>query len=67
HIDVSVSAADEVLTVEISDDGVGIGSDVVYRGLDNLTRRAEECDGVFSVVTRPGAGTTLTWSVPLTG
>ncbi|GAA3690090.1 GAF domain-containing sensor histidine kinase [Gordonia hankookensis] len=67
HIDVSVSAADEVLTVQISDDGAGIGSDVVYRGLDNLTRRAEECDGVFSVVTRPGAGTTLTWSVPLTG
>ncbi|MGC4963855.1 GAF domain-containing protein [Gordonia sp. DT101] len=67
HIDVSVRADDDVLSVEISDDGVGIGSDVVYRGLDNLTRRAEECGGVFSVVTRPGAGTTLTWSVPLTG
>ncbi|WAC55130.1 GAF domain-containing sensor histidine kinase [Gordonia sp. SL306] len=67
HIDVSVRAEDDVLSVEICDDGVGIGSDVVYRGLDNLTRRAEECDGVFSVVTRPGAGTTLTWSVPLTG
>ncbi|MYR05897.1 GAF domain-containing protein [Gordonia sp. SID5947] len=67
HIDVSVSADDNVLSVEISDDGVGIGSDVVYRGLDNLTRRAEECDGVFSVETRPRAGTTLTWTVPLTG
>ncbi|GAB88818.1 GAF domain-containing sensor histidine kinase [Gordonia rhizosphera] len=72
HIDVSVRADDGVLSVEISDDGVGIGSDVTYRGLDNLTRRAEECDGVFNVVTSPrgkrhAGGTTLTWSVPLTG
>lgn len=72
HIDVSVRADDDVLSVEISDDGVGIGTDVVYRGLDNLTRRAEDCDGVFSVVTSPRGpgkpgGTTLTWSVPLTG
>ncbi|MGV9712410.1 GAF domain-containing protein [Gordonia sp. NPDC003424] len=67
HIDVSVSADDDVLSVEISDDGLGIGTDVNYRGLDNLTRRADQCDGTFSVVTRPGGGTTLTWAVPLTG
>ncbi|MEE3850632.1 GAF domain-containing sensor histidine kinase [Gordonia sp. LSe1-13] len=69
HIDVSVTADDDVLTVAISDDGVGIGADVVYRGLDNLTRRAEECDGVFEVATAPGraGGTTLTWTVPLRG
>ena len=69
HIDVSVTADDGVLTVAISDDGVGIGTDVVYRGLDNLTRRAEDCDGVFEVATAPGGagGTTLTWTVPLTG
>ncbi|MCH5642408.1 MULTISPECIES: GAF domain-containing sensor histidine kinase [unclassified Gordonia (in: high G+C Gram-positive bacteria)] len=71
HIGVSVSA-DDVLTVEITDDGVGIGTDVTYRGLDNLTRRAEECDGTFTVVTTPrhgkhSGGTTLTWSVPLVG
>ncbi|MDL9936286.1 GAF domain-containing protein [Gordonia sp. ABSL1-1] len=69
HIGVSVSA-DDVLTVEITDDGVGIGTDVTYRGLDNLTRRADECDGTFAVVTSPATsrrrgGTTLTWSVPL--
>ncbi|UVF77674.1 GAF domain-containing sensor histidine kinase [Gordonia mangrovi] len=72
HIDVSVTADDDVLTVEISDDGIGIGADVVYRGLDNLTRRAEDCDGVFEVATASGGaagrgGTTLTWTVPLTG
>ncbi|GAC49863.1 GAF domain-containing sensor histidine kinase [Gordonia aichiensis] len=70
HISVSVSA-DDVLSVEITDDGVGIGTDVTYRGLENLTRRAEECDGTFTVVTNPrvaagrSSGTTLTWSVPL--
>ena len=70
HISVSVSA-DDVLSVEITDDGVGIGTDVTYRGLENLTRRAEECDGTFTVVTNPRvapgrtSGTTLTWSVPL--
>ncbi|MEP9391550.1 GAF domain-containing protein [Gordonia sp. VNK1] len=70
HISVSVSA-DDVLTVKIEDDGVGIAKDVNYRGLDNLTRRAEECDGVFDIHTAPrrrdgrGGGTTLTWSVPL--
>ena len=71
HIAVAVRA-DDVLTVEITDDGVGIGTDVTYRGLENLTRRAEDCDGTFSVVTRPRGnrdegGTTLTWSVPLIG
>ncbi|WP_231498843.1 sensor histidine kinase, partial [Gordonia alkanivorans] len=71
HIAVAVRA-DDVLTVEITDDGVGIGTDVTYRGLENLTRRAEDCDGTFSVMTRPRGnrdegGTTLTWSVPLIG
>ncbi|MEZ5211297.1 GAF domain-containing sensor histidine kinase [Gordonia sp. PP30] len=57
--------ADDVLTVEISDDGCGIPTDVGYRGLDNLTRRADECDGNFTVDTAPGRGTVLIWEVPL--
>lgn len=67
HIDISVAADDDVLTVEIADDGDGIAADVTYRGLDNLTRRADQCDGTFSVATAPTSGTTLTWSVPLRG
>lgn len=67
NIAVSVNAED-VLTVEISDDGKGIGPDVTYRGLENLTRRAEDNDGTFDIETRTGGGggTILTWSVPLT-
>ncbi|MFW0796322.1 GAF domain-containing sensor histidine kinase [Gordonia sp. CPCC 205515] len=67
HIDVSVSADDDVLSVQISDDGIGIDTDVAYRGLDNLTRRADDNDGTFTIDTRPGGGTTLIWSVPLRG
>ncbi|MFT4088357.1 MAG: GAF domain-containing sensor histidine kinase [Gordonia sp. (in: high G+C Gram-positive bacteria)] len=59
--------ADDLLSVEVTDDGVGISPHAVYRGLDNLTMRADECDGIFSVRSVPGAGTTLTWQVPLTG
>lgn len=70
HIAVTVSAEDDVLTVEIDDDGVGIPGDASFRGLANLTRRAEECDGIFTITgSRAGTdrptGTVLTWSVPL--
>ncbi|WP_051139483.1 GAF domain-containing sensor histidine kinase [Gordonia hirsuta] len=58
-------AAGDVLTVEVTDDGIGISPHVNYRGLDNLTRRADECDGVFTVDTTPGEGTRLIWQVPL--
>ncbi|WP_156890335.1 GAF domain-containing sensor histidine kinase [Gordonia shandongensis] len=57
--------ADDVVTVEISDDGRGIPPDAVQSGLANLTCRAEECDGSFTVSSTPGDGTTLTWAAPL--
>jgi len=57
--------ADDVLTVEVSDNGRGIPPRAVYRGLDNLTLRANECDGNFTVDSQPGGGTTLIWEVPL--
>ncbi|MFT3714945.1 MAG: GAF domain-containing sensor histidine kinase [Gordonia sp. (in: high G+C Gram-positive bacteria)] len=57
--------ADDVLTVEVSDNGHGIPTDIAYRGLRNLTKRADECDGNFTVDTHPDKGTTLIWEVPL--
>lgn len=59
--------ADDVLSVQISDNGTGIPTDVSYRGLDNLMRRADDCDGNFTVDTTQGEGTTLIWEVPLPG
>jgi signal transduction histidine kinase len=63
RIDVLVSA-DEVLSIQISDNGVGISPDVVPSGLANLARRAEQNDGTFAV-SGEGGGTTITWTVPL--
>ena len=64
RIGVRILASDE-LTVEVSDDGRGIPPHVARSGLHNLERRADECDGTFSVVSTPGSGTTLTWIAPL--
>jgi signal transduction histidine kinase len=63
RIDVLVSA-DEVLSIQISDDGVGISPGAVPSGLANLARRAEQNDGTFTV-SGEGGGTTITWTVPL--
>jgi signal transduction histidine kinase len=56
---------DDDLTIGVSDDGVGIGSDATRSGLANLAARARECGGQFTIVPRPGGGTRLVWSAPL--
>ncbi|WOC14473.1 GAF domain-containing sensor histidine kinase [Gordonia sp. MP11Mi] len=63
-ISVRIIAAEEV-TVEVIDNGRGIPADVAQSGLRNLARRADDCDGVFTVAARAGGGTTITWTAPL--
>ena len=57
--------ATDRLTVDVRDDGVGLGSTDRRSGLDNLRRRAERRGGSFDVRAREQAGTWLCWSVPL--
>lgn len=57
--------ADDVVTVEVTDDGTGIPPTAVHSGLANLTRRADGCDGNFTVESSATDGTTLTWTAPL--
>ncbi|ALG84553.1 GAF domain-containing sensor histidine kinase [Gordonia phthalatica] len=57
--------ADDVVTVEVSDDGRGIPPTAEQSGLANLTRRADTCDGNFTITSSPSSGTTLTWTAPL--
>jgi signal transduction histidine kinase len=63
-VEVSLHAGDEVSLV-VSDDGIGL-QDVSRRsGLGNLEERAEQLGGSMLVESAPGAGTTLSWQVPL--
>src|SRR3954447_2217676 len=64
RVDVLVSVRDEVL-LTVTDDGKGMG-DVLESGLGNMRERAQRHGGTFEVRSAPGAGTTLTWTVPVT-
>lgn len=68
-VQIEISDAEDFLTMEISDNGVGI-SDVALQkstafGIRGLRERAKTVGGWLDVSTRVGAGTTLILSVPL--
>ncbi len=56
---------DDDLTIEVRDNGRGIGADVTGSGLENLRRRADDVGGSFSVFAAPDGGTHLIWRAPL--
>ena len=64
--EVDVAATADRLTVDIRDDGIGLGPTDRRSGLDNLRRRADRRGGTFAVAPREPTGTRLSWSVPLT-
>ncbi|OLF07414.1 histidine kinase [Actinophytocola xinjiangensis] len=53
------------LTIDVTDDGIGIPSEVARSGLANIERRAEAHGGSASVTPGPHGGTKLVWRVPL--
>ncbi|CDO11015.1 GAF sensor signal transduction histidine kinase [Mycolicibacterium cosmeticum] len=62
----SITVGDD-LSIMVSDNGKGIPPDNQRSsGLRNLARRAESAHGQFTVADRPGGGTDVVWSVPLT-
>jgi signal transduction histidine kinase len=53
------------LTLQVSDDGAGIGDTTRRSGLANLERRARRHSGTMSVEDIRPSGTRLRWSVPV--
>jgi two-component system sensor histidine kinase DevS len=57
---------DDRVTLEVADDGRGIGEPARRSGLANLAHRAFQLGGEFAVHQRDEGGTLVRWSVPLT-
>jgi signal transduction histidine kinase len=57
--------AKESLTIEVTDDGVGIPAGVTHSGLANLAERARRNGGTCQVAPGKDGGTQLLWTVPL--
>ena len=64
RVDVLVAATDAVV-VRVTDDGRGFDEEVLESGLGNMRERALRHGGSLSISSTPGAGTTVTWTVPL--
>lgn len=61
-VSLSISAIAGTLSVEIHDDGVGLG-DGLGNGLENMKQRAEKLGGEFVARRSRPRGTTITWTV----
>jgi signal transduction histidine kinase len=61
---VAVALQDGQLTIQVSDNGVGIPPGVTRSGLRNLHERATGLHGSFTTSSPPGGGTRLTWTAP---
>ncbi len=65
RVQVTLSAGGGNVTLEVVDDGVGLGAGGRRSGLANLADRAAAVGGSFSALTRAEGGTKLVWSAPL--
>lgn len=63
RITVEITTTDELVTVAVEDDGVGLGDTTRRSGLDNLTEKAAARGGDFTMESAPGA-TAARWVVP---
>jgi signal transduction histidine kinase len=66
---VELALEGQVLTVEVTDNGIGIdvGHPQRLSGLANLRHRAEVLGGAMAVSSPKGGGTQLLWTVPING
>jgi signal transduction histidine kinase len=65
RVEVALSVTSTALTLEVTDDGSGIGPAVRRSGLANLRTRAERRRGMLTVSSATPRGTRLTWFIPV--
>ena len=58
---------DATLIITISDDGIGFNTKNSKNGigLQNMQKRAEECNGTFNIVSTPKKGTKISLAIPI--
>jgi signal transduction histidine kinase len=65
-VDVKVHVADNVLTLDVIDNGVGIfDNNGTGNGIENMTNRARNLGGTLTLSAAPQGGTRVLWVVPL--
>ncbi len=66
-VQVSVTVADDAVTLRVADNGVGLPETRTGegRGLTNMERRAVDLGGTMTAASGPATGTIVVWSVPL--
>jgi signal transduction histidine kinase len=71
QVKMDLSDAEGVLTLEISDNGIGISHEALNKpdafGIRGLKERAKVAGGWLDVSSRPGQGTTVILTIPLDG
>ena len=63
-VEVDLTATPDQISLQVSDDGIGLGPTTRRSGLANLRRRAERHGGTLTLTQRQPIGTRLCWSSP---
>jgi signal transduction histidine kinase len=66
-VSISLALQDGLITLDITDNGRGLGTPARHSGLTNMRRRAERNGGTFSLTAPGSGGTRLTWTADSRG
>jgi signal transduction histidine kinase len=67
-VTVALTLQDGLVTLDITDNGRGLGAPARSSGLASMRRRAENNGGTLNITAPPGGGTRLTWTArPVSG
>ena len=64
-VSISLALQDELITLDITDNGCGLGTPARSSGLASMRRRAENNSGTLQLTTPVGGGTRLSWTAHL--